>query len=405
MERFDGVTGFILLLLPHLRLTVFMMTEGLKVQLKADELLIDQPLPWAVFGPDGELLLNQGEKIATDHQKYILLTRGLFREATAEEARRTNRREEYGLASPFNVLDTIRQHNHRILSDMASGVSQPDYVQRIEKIVQVIQKLCTENKDAILGAILLDQKSLYTQVHPILSAMLTELLLRRKSVPVSVRQNIVAAALTQNVGMVALQEKLSGQVQPLTEEQKQAIHRHPQVGKKILQQQGVSDDAWLLAVEQHHEKPDGSGYPSGLQNVDITMFAKVLSLSDIYSAMVLPRKYRDGFFVKKALREIFLQRGASVDAQLAEMLIKEIGVYPPGSFVELANGDTAIVIHQGQHQVNKPIVLPIVSAQGVVYQKPERKNTAREALYGIVTVVPRPDNVDINLHAIWGLQS
>jgi HD-GYP domain-containing protein (c-di-GMP phosphodiesterase class II) len=381
------------------------MPEILKVQLRADELLVGQPLPWAIYGPDGELLLNQGEKISTDYQKYILLTRGVFREATAEEARRQTSRQEYKLSSPFNVLDTIRQHNYRILSDMVAGVLRPDYNQRILKIVQVIQKLCTENKDAILGAILLDQKSLYTQIHPILCAMLTELLLRRKSVPLASRQNIVAAALTQNVGMVKLQESLVQHVGPLSAEQRLAINKHPIIGINILQQHGITNQDWLQAVEQHHEKPDGSGYPAGLQEKDINLFARVLSLADIYSAMVLPRKYRDGVFVKKALREIFLQRGASVDTRLAELLIKEIGVYPPGCFVKLANGDTAIVIHHGLHKVNKPVVLPIVSVNGKIYQKLERKNTARDDVYGIVEVIPRPDNVNINLHAIWGLGS
>ncbi len=381
------------------------MSEGLKVQLKADELLIGQPLPWAVYGPDGELLLNPGETITTEHQKYILLTRGLFREATAEEVRRENRQQEYGLSSPFNVLTTIQQHNHQILSDMVGGVCQPDYARRIIKIVQVIQKLCTENKDAILGAILLDRQSPYTQIHPVLCALLTELLLRKKTVPNSVRQTVVAAALTQNVGMMALQEQLTRQPGSLSTEQKQAIHQHPVNSAMILRRHGITDKDWLQAVEQHHEKPDGSGYPAGLRDQDINLFARVLSLSDLYSAMVLPRKYRDGFFVKKALREIFLQRGASVDAGLAEALIKEIGVYPPGCFVRLANGDIAIVIHQCQRKVNKPIVLPVVSSGGVVYQKTARKNTAREEAYGIVEVVPRPDHVDINLHAIWGLGS
>ncbi len=380
------------------------MSQGFKVQLKADEILIDQPLPWTVYGPDGELLFNQGEKVISEYQKYILLTRGLFREATAEEERRENSQVEYGMASPFNVLNAIRQHNHRILSDMVRGVLQPDYSQRIVKIAQVIQKLCTENKDAILGAILLDQESLYTQVHPVLCAMLTELLLRRKSVPVKIRQNVVAAALSQNIGMMELQEKLTRQKEPLTVEQKQAICQHPAVGEKILRQQGVGNKVWLKAVAQHHEKLDGSGYPEGLKGDEINLYARILSLSDIYSAMVLPRKYRDGFFVKKALREIFLQRGASVDAQLAEALIKEIGVYPPGSFVKLVNGDIAIVIHHGR-KTNKPIVLPVLSASGKVYQCMERKNTAKEEYYGIVDIVSRPENVEIDLHAIWGLRS
>ena len=374
-----------------------------KVQLQEHELLIGQPLPWSVFGPDDELLLNQGDTIASERQKYILLTRGLFREPTAEEFRQFNHIQKQSLTSPFNVLDAIRLNLRRILNELINEQNIHNFQHRIIKIARVIQKLCDENTDAALGAIILDQQSPYIQVHPVMCALLSELLLRRKNIPEQDRQLIIAAALTQNAGMLKLQDELSRQSSPLTETQQQAIRVHPTLSKEILINQGVNDKEWLTAVQNHHERPDGSGYPNALKGEDINLFSRVLSLSDIYSAMILPRQYRDGFYVKKALRDIFLQRGSLVDQNLAELLIKEMGIYPPGSFVKLANGDTAIVIQRGFRQANFPMVLTLLSPRGVRYRQPQRKNSQYQDRYGIKAIIPRPENLELDKHKIWGL--
>lgn len=373
-----------------------------KIQLQDSDLNVCQPLPWPVYAEDGELLLEKGQAITGERQKRILLTRGLYREASPEEARELEKQEKFSLASPFNVLDAIRQNVNRILDDMNAAIDS-DYHQRVIKVATVIQKLCQENADAALGAIIFDQLALYSHIHPVMCALLTELLLRRQKIPSQDRLLCIAAALTQNIGMLDLQDLLNKQTAPLSKQQQIAIHKHPIISHDILQCLGISDKEWLDTVLKHHERPDGSGYPYNLKGEEISLFARTLSLSDIYSAMVLPRDYRDGYFVKKALRDIFMQRGSAVDTELAELLIKEIGIYPPGSFVRLANGDTAIVISRGRKQANAPMVLSILSPRGAPYKNPRRIDTLQQDLYGIVKVIPRPDRVHLDRNQIWGL--
>ncbi len=373
-----------------------------KIQLNENDLVIAEPLQWPVYGHDDELLLDKGESLKSERQKFILLTRGLFREATAEEAQKLNKNEKFSLSSPFNVLDAIRLNVSRILEDMKNAVKS-DYSQRIFRVAVVIQKLCNEDSDAALGAIILDQQAQYIQVHPIMCSLLTELLLRRKGIPEQDRLVFIAGALTQNIGMLELQENLSQQSSPLTQQQKNAIRKHPERSREILQQSGIDHKDWLETVQNHHERPDGSGYPNALKGDEINLYTRILSLTDIYSAMVLPRKYRDGYFIKKALRDIFMQRGETVDKELAQLLIKELGIYPPGTFVKLANGDTAIVIRRGSRQPHFPMVLSFLSAQGEAYTPPQRKDTRYQDLYGIVEVIPRIDSVQLELNQIWGL--
>nr|WP_305909861.1 hypothetical protein [Methylomarinum sp. Ch1-1]MDP4522799.1 hypothetical protein [Methylomarinum sp. Ch1-1] len=152
------------------------------IQLKENDLSVGSPLPWPVYAHDGELLLERGQLLSSERQKRILLTRGLYREANAGETKELEKQEKFSLASPFNVLDAIRQNVTRILNDMNQSLTS-DYNQRVTKVASVIQKLCYENTDAALGAIILDQQALYTEIHPIMCAILSELLLRRKNSP------------------------------------------------------------------------------------------------------------------------------------------------------------------------------------------------------------------------------
>ncbi len=373
-----------------------------KIQLNKEDLEVGQPLQWPVYAQDNELLLDKGQIVQSERQKHILLTRGLFRKPTDEESKTLNNKQRVSLSSPFTVLDVIRQNVSRILQDMNRG-QDSDYDHRVTKVASVIQKLCYENADATLGAVMLDQDAVYTQVHPVLCAILTELLLRRKKIPAEDRVLYLSAALTQNIGMLTLQDILSQQESPLTLDQQIAVKKHPAVGCEILKGMGIAHKEWLDTVLNHHERPDGSGYPNALEGDNISLYAKVLSLADIYSAMVLPRKYRDGYFVKKALKDIFIQRTESVDATLAQLLIKELGIYPPGAFVQLANGDTAIVIHRGVKQADAPLVLSILSPRGSPYKNPQRKDTKHKDLYGIIKVIPRVQGLELDKNSIWGL--
>lgn len=376
-----------------------------KIQLQDSDLVLGKPLPWPVYDQGGNLLLEKGVALDSVKQKEILLARGMFREFTQEEqtaeiARKEKQKKLFD--SPFLMLNAVKQNLSTILSEMSQGVSS-DYELRVTKLAKVVQKLCYENADAALGAVLLDQEAPYIYVHPVLCAILSELLNQRRKISVDNRIPFIAAALTQNIGMLTLQEELTHQEGPLTEIQQKAVRAHPYKGVEILRDLQVTDSVWLDTILFHHERPDGSGYPRGLQGKAIPDQARLLSLADIYSAMILPRKYRDGFFVKQALRDLFLQRGKMVDEQMAVMLIKEIGVFPPGSFVKLANNEIAVVLRRGVKKANCPVCLSVISPRGAPYQNPIIRDTKDDKSYAIEAVIPRVEEVKLDFHKLWGV--
>ena len=375
------------------------------IKIKKDDLVIGHPLPWQVYGANQQLLLNEGFVLNSEKQKETLLSRKPYRlpvqhELTEESS--SSKLDTYFKGTPFDTLNALKQSIVSILDDIHQS-QQNDYNRSVLDLASVVQKLCRENADAALGALMLDQDALYTHIHPILCAILTELLTRRRKIPEQDRMPYIAAALTQNIGMLHEQENLTHQSAPLTDKQRKLIHEHPYKSREIMQGVGIDNKDWLNALLLHHERFDGKGYPQGLAGDAIPEPVRILSLADIYSAMILPRQYRDGLFVKQALRDIFMQRGSAVDAELTALLIKEIGIYPPGAFVQLINGETAIVLRRGLKNAHAPLVLSILSPRGAPYSNPQQRETHQNQLYGIVKVVPRIDNLRFNMSQIWGL--
>ncbi len=105
--------------------------------------------------------------------------------------------------------------------------------------------------------------------------------------------------------------------------------------------------------------------------------------------MVLPRHYRDGIHAQRALREIFLQRGTRIDAALAADFINTLGVFPPGIFVRLSNGETGVVIQRGTARPSAPLVSCFRSPHGGTYVRPLHRDTAARPGFEIAEVLCR----------------
>ena len=164
----------------------------------------------------------------------------------------------------------------------------------------------------------------------------------------------------------------------------------------------MQNDDWFKAVLHHHEKYDGSGYSGALRGDDLPLSVRLISLADTYSAMIQPRLYRGGVLPRDALREIFVQRGKEIDEGLAQLFIKELGVYPPGAFVKLQNGETAVVTRPGENAMN-PIVHSVLGPRGAPLNNPIKRDTADPDL-AIRDMVPRDKTTKLDLPRLWGYQ-
>jgi HD-GYP domain-containing protein (c-di-GMP phosphodiesterase class II) len=365
---------------------------------------VGYPVPFDCYDSQGHLLLKKGLIVDSQRQVDFLLERGLYSmdgpsagppEQSAERP-----------PTPFQLLgdynNRLKQlfvsvYAEHLQGKVSEGSVFPD---RMLQLAKDIQQLCRADADALLGAIHLDGSGRYSIAHPLYRAVICELLAARKGLPEEDRQRILAAALTCDLSMLKLQDDLSRQTEPLQPDQKQALKAHPLETAKLLTSLGVVDAEWKAAVTQHHELLNGQGYPQGLSSTDVSWWARILKLADMYTAMVSTKAYRKASLSKTAMRDIFLKRGSEIDEELAVFIVKELGVYPPGAFVKLQSGELAIVINRGSNP-KAPTVRVVVGPRGAPFDKPMlRKTDVRE--YEILDVVERDAIVVLDLHKLWG---
>lgn len=218
----------------------------------------------------------------------------------------------------------------------------------------------------------------YSVRHAVHTAMLVALIGRRKDWGDGRTALGVKAALTMNLSIMALQNTLARQTTPLTEAQRLAIEQHPVASRQLLSQLGVTDTDWLDAVSEHHEQSDGRGYPLGLQTVH--PLADAIHTCDVFSAKLSPRASRGHLPGPQAAAEIFRQRSAGY---FGATLIREVGLYPPGSLVDLASGERAVVLYRTSDAA-APVVAVVTDALTSPLPRPLCSGTARQGPHRVL---------------------
>ncbi len=294
---------------------------------------------------------------------------------------------------------------HKFLTDTYDQLLvTPDrkHISRCLYLGHKIQHACQKHPMGVLAALQLNRNARYQHVKELYAAVLCELIGRKADMTPSARLLLICAALTQDIGMLDLQDdRLDKQTSNLTDDQMRQIQKHPLNGLKILEQAGVKDAVWLSAVEQHHERLDGKGYPQALSGEQISLAARVLAVADTYVAMARPRGDRPAMLPREAMKQIFQCRGDQIDADLAKILIAILGTQPPGCWVRLANNEIAVVIRRGKTAAF-PVVGSILSGDGEHLEAAVLRDTSDRA-FTILEMVKAPFHFNLTavLSQLW----
>lgn len=363
-------------------------------RLKEGDVVLGQPLPWNVFDRHGKLLLRMGYRIEDQGQLDALMARGLYLNASQAPGAGS---EAGSRISPFELLDQVTERLERLLHRIHI---EEDFENRILELAHVLQHVCAHAPDAALASVFLESGKRYSSAHPIHTAIVCEIVAKHSSLSAPERLPILGAALTMNVAMSKLQDTLYHQKEPLSPVQREELRHHPVRGAEMLRKAGVRDGVWLDAVLQHHERINGSGYPGGLGGDAVSRAARLIALGDICAALVSGRAYRPPMLPSLAMRELFLSRGKLTDPVYVETFIKELGLYPPGTYVRLMNGEIAIVTRHGM-DARSPVVHSLVGPRGAPMAIPLRRDCGKDLLQVKEALSPGEANVRINPDQLW----
>ena len=310
---------------------------------------VGDALPFTVFDKTGKALLVKGHVIDSDLMLVRLQERGMVEETVGGLRLEAGRPDE---PRPRIVEErqTVRLRDAQdeltlIHRDLQAGVAF-EATARVSALAVQLRDAYEQDPDQAMGLLQLEATDHRLSRRLMHAAVLTQVLALPSGLPADHRLSLMCAALTFDVALAPMSEQLAAQTTPLSEAQWRAIQGHTLESVELLQRCGVNDPIWLEAVRDHHERVDGTGYPRGLRGDSVSIEARILGIVDIYSAMIRPRAYRDAQPSRVALRDIFLERGQRIDERLAMMFIKELGVYPPGTMVKLANGEIAVAVRR-----------------------------------------------------------
>lgn len=303
--------------------------------------------------------------------------------------------------SVFEWIDAQHEQIQQTLHSMADEPSKT-MASKCLYMAHQTQKACAQQPVGLLAALQLNRQARFRHIKELFTAVLCELIAKELKIPAPKRLFIVAAALTQDVGMIKLQENtLDKQPAALTDAQKKLVTRHPDSSKTLLEKCEVKESTWLQAIGQHHEQPNGSGYPAGLKGNQISLGARILRVADAYVAMTRPRGDRPAFVPKDAIKEIFLQREEKFDTLVARTLNAVLGIYPPGLWVHLASEEIAVVSNIGSSPPF-PIVSVVINAQGEHLNEVIERDT-KDQRYTVVETMMAPFHFNLTsvLNSIW----
>lgn len=356
---------------------------------------IGQPLPFGVLDANGQLLLTKGYLIENDERLNTLCIRGslvLLEEVNLD----TPGTPERSVLRAADRIEAWASCTNRLGTVLAES-QQPHFKGALDEAATPVLDLIARDPDfSILQAMRTERGAKVQDAlrHALHTAITTRLVAQRLGWDVSAMVSAFKASLTMNLSVMELQGELAASRTPPTADQRRLIFEHPMRSREMLEAGGITDDDWLRAVEQHHERPDGSGYPLGCSDIDEK--ARLIRLADAYCAKLSARAARQAMTPDRVARELFVREASN---PMTHALVKEFGLYPPGSFVRLASGETGIVVKRGPTMLT-PVVAALTWRSGEPRTEPLRRDTSQSGFKVLQSIGTDEVRVNVSLEAL-----
>ncbi len=211
-----------------------------------------------------------------------------------------------------------------------------------------------------------DSLDMYIPVHSVKTAILSLAIGDFMKLPPHKLIELGISAMLHELGMLLLPAKIYRNNRPLTNRERQIIRTHPVITYKALKEAEYPSPI-CLAVLEHHEHIDGSGYPRGIDGSKISLYGKIIGVSSAYSAATSKREYRDGKDGHTGIMDLLKGKGKKYDETILRALVYIISVYPVGTYVLLTNGAKGVVIKTNLQTPKNPAIKLLLDENGNPY--------------------------------------
>jgi HD-GYP domain-containing protein (c-di-GMP phosphodiesterase class II) len=275
------------------------------------------------------------------------------------------------------------------------------FLERLDRLHGQLELHTRRNPDGALFALIYlsaTDSNMYSASHAMLVSVMCALAAREVlGWPAPVQDSLCKAALTMNLGMTEVQDRLARQVEAPNARQRTVIDGHADRSANMLAACGVKDALWLQAVREHHTQGPGplASKTSGER------LARLIQRADMFSARLAPRAARMPVPPATAMQACYFDETRKVD-EAGGALIKAVGIYQPGTFVRLATDEVAIVVQRGMNTTT-PRVAVLINRSGMPTIEPTVRETSQRDYKIVASVAHRDVKVTVNLERLLPL--
>lgn len=268
-------------------------------------------------------------------------------------------------------------------------------------LVEEISSSVMRNPDALISLARLKNKDDYTYMHSVAVCALMIALARKMKLDDRQIRDAGLAGLLHDVGKMMVSQSILDKPGQLTDEEFVAVKEHPVEGHKILSVSPDVSEAALDVCLHHHERFDGTGYPHRLAGENISLFARMGAVCDVYDAITSNRAYKAGWEPSESLRRMAEWKG-HFDPAVFQAFVKCIGIYPTGALVRLKTGRIGVVVEQSENSLLTPKVKIFFSVKSNAYIPPELVDLAKLEGYDKIIGLEDAQKLGLkNVHVIW----
>ena len=369
------------------------------VPFSAQYLRLNEPMPFGIRDASGRLLLGAGKVIDKQESLNEVIKQPLFADesesadwnrrlaaamdqmlrqgaslknvvAARPDAQARDRKEAAVLSLTEQWLDLVGQLD-ATLRDARAGT---DWRARLFSVHVRARQLMEKRPDGSLYYLVFEAGNStvkYSCSHALLTMLICEQAAPLLGWSQAWIDSLGRAALTMNVAMMRLQDQLAMSQLSVSPAMRAEIDAHAQAGANLLQHAGLNDVLSQATVALHHDASQEAA-PLGSLSPE-RQLARLLRRVDIFTAKLSRRATRLPMSPVQAAREACMGANGSPD-EVGGALLKAVGLYPPGSFVELASGEIGIVVARGR-RANLPFVASLVSPAGNPLGEPALRDT------------------------------
>ena len=287
-----------------------------------------------------------------------------------------------------NTAKTVREVEKNLFTQPAETVHQATLL--VKQIADSI--LCAPELAIHVMGDRMGGEELY--FHSLNVTMLSLMVARDLRLPPEVIGPLGMGALFHDIGRKEIPNRILLKLEPLTQAERHLYEMHCQYGVEMAQRLGFAPPI-VAIIREHHELYDGSGYPQKLKGDAIGLLSRIVALANHYDELCNPVNIANALTPHEALSLMFAKLRSKFDPKLLQVFIRCLGVYPPGTIVQLSNGVIGMIATVNTQKPMKPMI--VIYDEGIPKDEAMMVDLERETDLNIAKAI-RPAQVPTEIY-------